>query len=258
MHNDQPNQPAQATAPPAHLELEGLKAFIKQALVNTSQAFVAPTLTGALLPAPYRSLAFVPAGAVLAHQRLHPGPLRFDPAVPHHDGLVVAGIGFAPFLLFLPLHAKYAHLDSPLGEKVRLAWAKVTRQLRGPLGQVLQKYPVNFVFVRAAAQLGASALGAALALQYVTTNHGSRLIAQDPAPPKPVNGREQAQVLATGAAWFAGPAILGMPQVRSLVPGLRQMGPTATTAFVTAGLIAAALGTIAQVQSHTAPSITGA
>ena len=35
------------------------------------------------------------------------------------------------------------------------------------------------------------------------------------------------------------------------MPGLRQMNATATTAFVTASLIAAALGTIAQVKPIT-------
>lgn len=244
MHNDHPDP---IPLPQADGEWKRMMAFIKQALINTSQAFVAPTVAGTLLPKPYRSLAFIPAGAILANQRLHPGTRRFEPALTREQDLIAAGMGFSPFLLLLPLHAKYAHLDTPMGEKVRDTWAKVTGKLRGPLGRWLHQYPVNFVFVRAMAQLSASALGATLAYQQITSA-GSQYVVAKPVRDEPVSRSQSAQAMATGAALFSVPAALGLPQVKSRVPGLRQMNATATTAFVTASLIAAALGTIAQVQ----------
>lgn len=247
MHND---HPAPQTPAQSGQEWRRMTAFIKQALINTSQAFVAPTVAGALLPKPYRSLAFIPAGAILANQRLHPGARRFEPALTREQDLIAAGMGFSPFLLLLPLHAKYAHLDTPMGQKVRDTWARVTGKLRGPMGRWLHQYPVNFVFVRAMAQLGASALGASLAYQQITRS-GSQYVVAKPVPEEPVTRARATQAMATGAALFSVPAVLGLPQVKSRVPGLRQMNATATTAFVTASLIAAALGTIAQVHPRT-------
>lgn len=254
----QDDQPAPCASPQANRDWGRMRAFIRQALINTSQAFVAPTVAGAFLPAPYRSLAFIPAGVIMANQRLHPGPQRFEPALTRQQHLVAAGMGFSPFLLLLPLHAQYAHLDNPLGEKVRSVWGRVTGMLRGPMGQWLQKYPVNFVCVRAMTQFGASALGASLAYQHVTTTTGARYAACSSAPQAPLSGEDKVKALATGAAWFSVPAVLGMPQVRSLVPGLRHLGPAGTTAFVTASLIAAALATIAQVPASTPLTNTGA
>jgi hypothetical protein len=255
MQNDTPDQ---AAPPPLNRDLQGLKAFIRQALINTSQAFVAPTVAGALLPPAYRSLAFVPAGAILANQRLNPGPQHFEPELTRHQHLVATGLGFSPFLLLLPLHAKYAHLDTPIGAKVRHTWERVSGMLRGPMGLWLRKYPVNFVCVRAMAQLSASALGATLAYQHVTATTGSRYVASGSAPPAPLSGTHKARALATGAAWFSVPAALGLPQVRSLVPGLGHLGPAGTTALITASLIAAALCTIAQVPASTSLTNTGA
>jgi|GEM_PF-4019828 len=251
------DDPAERAVPsPSNGDLQGLQAFIKQALINTSKAFVAPTVVGALLPAPYRSLAFVPAGAALSHQRLHPGPQRFDPALSRDENLVAAGIGFSPFLLLLPLHAKFAHLDNAMGQKIRSVWVRATGILRGPLGRWLQQYPVNFVFVRATAQLGASALGASMAFSHVTATSGSRYCVTNHAPNHQPTNQKTAQAMAAGAAFFTVPAALGMPQIRSRVPGLRHMGPIGTTAFVTASLIAAALGTIVHVHPSPNESVT--
>lgn len=255
MHDDQPDQ----TAPPwVSREWEGMKAFIRQALINTSQAFVAPTVAGALLPAPCRSLAFVPAGAIMAHQRLHPGNRRWEPELTNQQNLVLAGVGFSPFLLLLPLHARYAHVDTPIGEKVRHTWGKVTSKLRGPMGRWLQRYPVNFVFVRAMAQLGASALGASLAYWHVSSTTDSRYVTASPETQVPLSGQDKAKALATGACWFSVPAVLGMPQLRSRVPGLRHLSPACNTAFVTASLIAAALATIAQIPAQAPVTNTSA
>lgn len=255
MQNDQPDPSA---PPQVSRERGGMRAFIRQALINTSQAFVAPTVAGALLPAPYRSLAFIPAGAIMANQRMHPGPQRFEPALTRQQHLVVAGIGFSPFVLLLPLHAKYAHLDTPMGEKVRHAWGRITAMLRGPMGQWLRQYPVNFVFVRAMAQFGAAGLGASFAYQHVITTTSSRYMEAGPAPQEPVSRSDSAKTMAAGAALFSVPAVLGMPQVRSRVPGIRHLSPAGTTAFITASLVAAALATIAQVPSNNPLSTTGA
>lgn len=251
MHTEPPDQ-----ADPRHRRMNwaGLSAFTRQSLIATAQAFVAPTLAAGFLPPAQRSLAFVAAGTILATRQVQAGPDRFDPPLSSRDNLVVAGLGFSPFLLLLPLHAHYAQCDTALGRKVSEAWARATRTLRGSLGDLLRRYPVNFVFVRAAAQLGASALGSGLAYGYAATRDDRRLKPADQAPGAPPDRRTLASAAAIGAAMFSLPAALPLPAVWPKVCFGRRASPATTTAVVTAGLIAAALGTIAAVQPERRPT----
>lgn len=242
------DRPEQIASPQRTRDWAGLSAFTKQSLIATTQTFVAPTVAAGFLPPQYRSLAFVAAGAVLGARRALPSSKGFAPPLSPLGNVVVAGVGFSPFLLFLPLHAHWAQRDTSAGKKVREAWATVTQKLRGPFGQRLRQYPVNFVFVRATAQLGASALGAPLAYAYATASDDRRFKPVDQAIGPPPSTSPPAQAIATGAAMFSVPAALAVPAVWKKVCFGRPTSPATTTAVITASLIAAALGTIAAVQ----------